>query len=270
MNLIYFIFGALFGLAGFRISRRFSLNETCTSVLVVIIVFSGMLIAKFMAIPHYRAATVGYFIKRDNPKIYLIGKAFPDAYQAYLTNVQRIILTEIDENLEVLELVGMLDALLPQSIPKASNQSIYNFYKTEMTLYNAVLNIDPKIVLFLEFESKFSHKPNPGLVFSLEGDERIQKLVAAESDVILSAIQNPQPPLTADEKDNAAKIFTDIITGLANQYGQDTYTMTMQDPSNSQLDKRSAALIVISFYQEMLNLGPDNAGIVFKYLNSPR
>jgi hypothetical protein len=83
----------------------------------------------------------------------------------------------------------------------------------------------------------------------------------------LSAINNPQPALTENEKNQALAILKTISGKLINTYGQD-YILNMNSYLTSPAsDKNKIALIIISMIAEILNTGENNTGIIYRYLS---
>jgi hypothetical protein len=265
MTIIYFIVGSLSGLFGLRFFPRYTRNETLLSLLTVITIVFFMGIAKQFIVPVYRATTYAFFLKHEDPSIKLIGSKFPDEYAKYLYLEKQSILNIDRSNFELLYKINFLNSVFSQCLRHASNESIYQYFTDELALYKRLVVFDPSFVLFLEFPNQFTNKPDPVMLLDLSGETIMNRIIQTKTAVILSAINNPQPPLTKAEINEASKLVTGILAKLSDQFGGNTFSDTMQHPANP-IDKHASAALIISFYQAILDLGEYDTGIILKYI----
>jgi hypothetical protein len=270
-NLIYMLVGAFSGLATIFLTRRLITNNSTLSLVTVLVITLAMGLTKVYLIPYYRATTYVSFIKNDDPVIDLISTQYPTLFNTYIHNVKKSLLAHESKDVVLLYKVDLLNEVFALTLMKASNASIYNYYKTELDLYKNLYAIDPKLVLFLEFSGQFAHKPNPTLIITLGGgDDMMQQLITAKENIVTNAINHPQPILTNSQNTQAGEMIAAIFAKIATDFGDQTFTNVTTKPDDPSVDPRTAALLVISFYGDILATGEDKAGMIFKYLNTPQ
>ncbi len=91
MTIIYFIIGALFGLAGMAILRRYTSNENWFSLGAAVSVALGILLAKVCIVPQYHAATYAYFLKKENPGLAIIEDKFTAKSAEFINLASKVI-----------------------------------------------------------------------------------------------------------------------------------------------------------------------------------
>ncbi|MES2218503.1 MAG: hypothetical protein V4501_08820 [Pseudomonadota bacterium] len=265
MFFITLIMGVLAGLIAITVISRYTKNQTIISALTVSIIVATMSLAKVYVVTYVHAATYEYYLKKDDPVCLLIATTYPDRFKSYIKNIKQIIRKNEGKDTQLFSKIELLNTIFNLTASKASNDSIYAYYQSELALYKALYLIDPDLVLFMEYTSKFKKKLNPGLAVLLSGELRVNDITEKKEAVILSAIKTPQPPLTTQEKEHATELLHNILVGLAHQFGEKTVVAMTTNPTDSPIDKASAALFIITFYQNILTLGKDDVGTIFRY-----
>jgi hypothetical protein len=164
--------------------------------------------------------------------------------------------------------IVFLDKVLIHTLARAQNDPIYQLYKTEVMADDFLYAINPELVTILEFYSRYTERPDPKIVFSILGTAMPENIILAKENVILSALQNPQPPLTDDQKKIAAAQVDDIKTGLVNQFGAGAISSLVNKPLDASSDKKQDALTLITFYKQILLRGEAGSADIFRYLLS--
>ena len=269
-NLIYVLLGGLSGVVATLLGRRFIKNASKLSFFVAILIIVTMGLIRVYLIPYYRATTYEYFVQRDDPAIALIAERYPKQFETYINNTKKSLFENESQSIEQLYKINLLNIVTAQAMLKASNASIYDVYQIEVELYKNLYEIDPKLVLFLEFSGQFRDKPNPNLIIILGGGpDMIQRIVAAKEKVVLSAIKSPQPPMDIAQNKATEKMVSDIFAKISASYGPDTFVNLTVKPDSPDIDPKTAALMIIAFYSDILDKGVNQAGMIFKYLNTP-
>jgi hypothetical protein len=268
MNLIYFTIAALIGLSGRTFVRHFTNKTSTISLFTVVIVTITMLMTKAYVIPYYHAETYQFFLRVEDPAFRIIIARYPKEFKKFIAASKENILSEDGEYKQLLDKIIFLNSLFAKSVGTASNKSIYDYYVTEIKLYAVLFQVNPEFVLYMEFSNQFARAPKPNLILSLADEELIKKYVKEKEAVIVSSIQNPQPPINNKEKLISAKILHDILNQIHIEYGENTFSDTLNDPDNPNLNQTQSAKMVIAFYKKILDLDVNYASIVFKYLDA--
>jgi hypothetical protein len=268
MNLIYFSIAAIFALLGRAVLQQFTKNTSIISLFTAAIVLIVMLLTKAYILPYYHAQTYKFFLQIEDPQIKVIMAKYPQEFNNYINSTKNNFLTDDNDYKAALDKIIFLNSLFVKAVPTASNESIYNYYKTELQLYQVLFRVNPEFVLYMEFSNQFARAPKPKLILSLADAVLIKKYVNAKEAVVLSSIQNPQPPIRRSQKYAAAKVLGDIMTQLGEEYGKDTFSNTLRDPDNPDLNQNKSAGMVIAFYKKIVSLGADYTGLIFKYLDN--
>jgi hypothetical protein len=261
--------GLFFGILSMAIFQRILKNNEVIRLCTAIIVVFAMTVTKIYVIPFYSAVTYEIFLKKNEPLFALIAKKFPDDFNHYMKKVKYSIISRENEDYLVIYKLEFLNTIFVKTLSYATNKSIYEFYKAELMLDQALFRVDPKLVLYLEFSYKFSNKPHPGLIITIAGADLTNKIIQAKKSVIMSALITPQAPITASEKKLAITVVIKTLDELSNQYGKKTVAHLDAQISNPLLNKASATLyatILLTFYQTILSTGETNVGMVYRYL----
>jgi hypothetical protein len=268
MNLVYFFIAAIFALLGRAALQRFTKNTSILSLFTAVIVLIVMLLTKAYVIPYYNAQTYKFFLQIEDPQMKVIMAKYPKEFNAYLKSTKSNFLTDDSDYRTALDKIIFLNSLFVKAVPTASNESIYKYYKTELELYTVLYRVNPWFVLYMEFSNQFARAPKPRLILSIADASLIKKYVEDKEAVVISSIQNPQPLISALQKSDAAKVLSDIMVQIGEEYGKDTFANTLKDPDNTGLDPVQSGAMVIGFYKKIVSLGADYTGLIFKYLDN--
>lgn len=244
------------------ICRYFSLRKLTTGVLTFVAAVVALIITAAIIAPRYNAMTIESTIRNKHPIFEYLAKNSPADFNAYITQIKADILSEVDVNKKVeTDTSVFINNELKKYSQTASNQSIFDYTTAIYNLYKKQIEIDPVLVLSTEFPDKFSHQD----ISIKEDAEDREQLLAAKEEIIKSAIENPQPPLSDADKQQAKLIMQSILIDLANKYGKDKVLAIFQNPDNPTVDKKEAATVLLEFYNELLTKGVADTGLVIKY-----
>jgi hypothetical protein len=254
MYFITMIIGIIVGLAAIFVISRCTKNVTIISGITFLIIVVAMSLSKVYVVTYATAATYEYFLKKDDPVCRLIAITYPNQFKTFIENIKQVIRQNKGKDIQFFYKTQLLNAIFLITVPKATNATLYDYYQSELALYQALYQLDPNLVLFMEFSTKYAKKLDPGLALLLSGE------------VIASGIKTPQPLITSTDKARAADLIHDILNKLAIQFGDQAMSSITTDPSKVTISSSKAAAFIVAFYQNILNLDKDDVGIIFKYL----
>ena len=234
-----------------------------------IIMSSGIVVLSLLALnmyvmPYYYAATYESTIREKYPVFDLIAEHSPHEFHAYIAKVKHNLLKRDNENNDIFYTAELLDSQFLKYAPFATNGSLYQFLKTELSADKKLYQIDPKLVLIMEFPEKFKNVANPSVLSKRLDDQAVEDLLNAKEDVIRSAIEDKQPSLTKNEMRDAMAMITAITDNLLKKYDAKTIRAAFNTPADPAVDKKIAAEVLISYYEEILAKGEKNAGLILK------
>jgi hypothetical protein len=264
MMYISLILGALVGIITLAISNLYSKNLTLTTFLTVFAIVAACSLSKMYLATYVEAETYEYFLLREDGVCRLIAERYPNEFKAYIKNIKQIIRANEGKDSLVIYKITLLDAIVKLTVSKATNEAIYDFFKSELNLYKDLYSLDPSLVLYMEFPDQYKKKLNPSLAILLSGEGNVTQVISGEEEVIKSGLLTPQPPLNETQKAQATAQLQTIFQKLAQVYDESMLTQLTTNASDPKLNKRDAALYIISFYQAILDLGWEDAGNILR------
>ncbi|WP_019215522.1 hypothetical protein [Legionella tunisiensis] len=150
---------------------------------------------------------------------------------------------------------------------QATNEAIYKQVKATIDYYNKLDTMNPVLVLFMEYPNIFADKLDANQI-ELVAEDPENPIPAANQNIIKSALETPQPPLSKTDITHAQTILNKIIELLSTKYSEKEVEMTFQYPDDPSLDKKTAAEIIITFYQLLAERGEKDTGLVIRYISS--
>jgi hypothetical protein len=266
--MIFILIAAIIGIITATYCRYLIRNETISNIIVIISIVMSFVVTKVFIYPMYADKIFYDILFKANPGYKIIADRYPKEFNQNIAQLKTFIL-KTNKLIYSYDNLTFIDTIFTQSVPTASNKSIYDFYTAKVALEKKLFLINPEFVLFIEFAHKFKSRPNPGMVDTLIGNDVIKSAALTKENVILSSIKNPAPPLSDDQRKTAVIMIQKIMSDLSRMYG-DKVLENMRDinPRGSNLDKKQAALVMMSFNEKILNTGIDNAGLIIRYLAS--
>ena len=249
------------------VCNLFTLKEGAISLISVIGIVISVMITNIFIVPLYLAETYESSLTKHNPVYKLIAAKFPVEYKAYISKMKNIILKDGNVNEIFYDDFMFLDSIYTQSLMKAGDESIYNYFQAKIELDKAFLGIDPGFILYFELPHKFKDRPDSELINQV-AKGLLQKYINLKEKVIISAIQTPQPPLTDQQINKATSFLKAIMLDLNNKNKLAVLKDTSKEPDNPKLHKHQAALAIMSLYENILSLGVANTGLIIRYIAS--
>lgn len=260
------IYGAVGGLTGLIAGAVFYLltkSKATASLLAGIAIVLAIAATKEYVMPTYYAKVFEHNMRSESPFMNMLAKNSPQEFNLYIAKVKANILANGDKSNNIYYSSELINSILIKYGSIASNDSLYQYLVTNLTLDKKLLSIDPMLVLAVEFPEKFKGKIDPTL---LNVTGKTQSLLDAKIAVIQSAMEHPAAPLTDADKQHATDLLREVITDLSKQYGAQTIANALQHPDDPAVDKKAAAQIIISFYEDILAKGKDNAALIIKLM----
>ncbi|MFW2571823.1 hypothetical protein [Legionella sp. 29fVS95] len=263
---LYLVVGALTALLVgglqyyFRNKPQTTLGVTAFAVVVV------LLIVKLYGVPYYQAWSFESDLRKESTFFDLLAQKSPQAFKEYIDKTKKDIIHNDSQNV-IAYTSELVSSQMTKYGSQATNEAIYNQVKATIDYYNKLDAINPVLVLFLEYPNIFADKLSEKEIESVsEGPEN--PIPTANQNIIKSALETPQPPLSKADRIKAQMILNKIIETLSTQYGEKKVEMTFQHPDDPALDKKTAAEIIITFYQLLVERGEKDTGLVIRYISS--
>ncbi|MDR3477318.1 MAG: hypothetical protein P4M14_04735 [Gammaproteobacteria bacterium] len=251
-------------LVSWIVLRLFIQNEK-RIVLMVILIAGVFLATQKYFIPLYEADTYETSLRRSDSVIDLMAKKSPEKFNRYIEKVKQSLLHHADKNKTFYYTNEYINSVFSESIPYASNKSLYVFFQNELEIDKKLFLVDPHLVLYIEFIDQFKTKTDPGTILSVTGDRLIENSARLKEAVIQSALESPEPPLTNVENNRAAQSVDAISAKLTEVYGKETL-LNFNRAEDPTIDQKKTAEAIMRFYSEILARGEDEAGLIFRYL----
>jgi hypothetical protein len=256
----------LAGIISISLCGFFTRDENTISIIAVICVIISTFVTNTYILPIYLSETYESSLKSNDVTYVLIEKKFPKEFKSYISRMKYSILKNHRSSEQFYYQITFINDIFGECIVNATSDSIYNYYKAELNLDKMLFKFDPKLVLFMEFSHKFHHKPNPYLVETLAGESLFNNALIAKKNVISSAIQYPQIPLNNEQREIALLLINKIMIDIRKKYGTEILVNASYYPDDPELDKKLAAIAIMSLYEEILESGKDNVALIIKYM----
>jgi hypothetical protein len=265
MLLIYAVVMIVVGLAVFSITRYSSVHTPFAAAAAVVAALIALIFTYLFVAPQYYTWKIETMLKTRYPVFELLAEKSPDDFNAFVTKIKSDILTSPSNYNEFRDTGNFLNSEMIKYSQTATNESLYNFARVISDFYGKLFQINPVFILNLEFPEKFQDQINFNELEKASRGE-IAQVTSAKEGVIRSALDEPQPVLSKEESQKAQAIFRQIITNLVDKYGKNTVLASFQHPEDAATDKKTAATIIMEFYNDLIARGEMDTGIVLKYL----
>lgn len=241
-------------------------NKTLVVSLTIITTIAVVCLTHFFFIPHYFYDQIlEASIRKDNPFMNTIADKIPGEFNTYVTQLKMNTLAKGSKNNEIYYNEELLNNLMMKYGPVASNESLFNYIKSNVEFDKKLMSIDPMLVLFHEFPDRFLTQ-----IDFMQLNDKVKDLYKnpevfnTAQNAIQSGIDHPQNLPTQEQLENAQTIFRKVIAQISKKHGSEKVISTFQHPDFPDLDKKAAANIVIAFYDALISQGQDKAVLVAK------
>lgn len=263
---LYLVVGGLTALIVGGLQYYFGNKPKNTLWITLSAVAVVLLIMKSYGVPYYQAWAFESDLRKESSFFDLLAKKSPQAFKEYIDKTKKDI-THNDSQNVIAYTSELVSSQMTKYGAQATNEAIYNQVKATIDYYNKLDAINPVLVLFLEYPNIFADKLSENEIeLVAEGPEN--PIPAANQNIIKSALETPQPPLSQADMIKAQTILNNIIETLSTKYGEKEVEMTFQHPDDAALDKKTAAEIIIKFYQLLAERGEKDTGLVIRYISS--
>lgn len=231
------------------------------SLSIVVTTLLAWVIAYLFITPYYKVATFEHQLKLQ-PAFEVMAVQQPANLQAFVTAARPLILKQKKPHQVRLLAERIAQRAFIKALHKAPNDAITAYLKAAISLYSKLLNQHPQLVLVLENPQKFAdisiydHNTAPF-------QQELNAFNHAKAAVITAAIKDPQASPEAFE----IKYLVNIIwSNLTAKYGDDNVKLAFTQPTNPALTPELGAKIMLTYYQQVLKLGPNNAGKIMRFV----
>lgn len=225
-----------------------------------------LLMIKLYGLPYYQAWTFESDLRKEAPFFDLLAKKSPTEFKEYIEKTKKDIIHNDSKNV-IPYTSEFVSSQMTKYGVQAPDPAIYKQVKATIDYYNKLYAIDPVLVLFLEYPNIFADQLSAHQL-DLVDEGPDNPIPDANQNIIKSALETPQPPLTKGEIIQAQTLLNEIIESLVAKYGEKNVETTFQHPNDPSLDKKTAAEIIIKFYQLLAEKGEKDTGLVIRYISS--
>jgi hypothetical protein len=266
MFLTYVFAILITGLIVSFIAYRVTQNRQTTGYITVIAIIFAIFIVKQCVSPPPVPQALESAIKKENTLFALIAAKSPTEFNTYVAQIKKNIAEHGDPNNNTYYTAELVNKVFIYYGPEASNEALYHFLSVYLRYYKSIFQVNPDLVLFLEFPALYKDKTNYAELNKHIDVQLSKELFSAKETVIRSAIDDPQPLITDSERQAAGVLVQEILKTLAKKYGAKVVTAALSHPDKPLMNRKLVASIVISFYEEIFLTGADNTGIILKSL----
>lgn len=211
--------------------------------------------------PYYKAWYAEHTIRSQSPFFELVAKSAPYEFNQYIDKVKNNIIQGGNATNEIYYTSEFLHALLLKYGSKASDQSLYEYLKSDIQFDQQLIAIDPVLVLFHEFPIQMRGKID---IKKFNEMSIKNNMITAIENVITSGINASQPAPTHEDIAKAQAMFQDILANLSAKYGNTLVATTFKTPDDPTLDKKTAAEMMIELSQDILAKGETTVGMMLR------
>lgn len=247
---------------GFLLFRLLTKNKIVITLFTLVFTIVILALALAYIIPNYNVWAYENAIKIKYPFIALLKEKSTDDYNAYMVKVKNDMHT--NPSMVNNDTTTFVNDQLAKFSQHATNKSLCDYAKARIDFYKKTINTKPEYVLFIEFPKHFQGTFDERDLNNAIKDT-VNTIFQAKGDVIASAINNPQPALSADDVQKAKTLLQQIGRDLAIKYGKDPVVLTFEHPESPSLDKTTGAAIVISLYEMITALSEEDCGLILKF-----
>lgn len=259
--------GALSGALGSLLAFVLVKDEKTRNTAATILFFGIFFGVKFYILPYYYAETFEYRIKEKYPIYAVIAQYYPKKFNEYVDWVKDGYHKEQSVSLaDDAQVSGQLvNYAFMQSIPYASDNSVFDYLVETIQLYKKLYSINPGLILVLEFPGRKGALVTFDDLASKLTDDELIEIMKVKKDVIESGNKNIKQAMVFN-KEMAEEDFAVILKGLIDKYGSDSVNNTFIDVSKSFTNSVKSAQIAIGFYEDIEKLGEKKAANLLRYI----
>lgn len=258
---IYIIIAGIAAASAGFLSYYFSKNKILTGSITTLAVLIAIAFTYFYISPYYLAWRFENNIRSQSQFLDLIAEQSPYEFNDYVSKVKKNIISRGDPTNEAYYAAELINSLLMKYGPIASDESLYNYLRSDIEFDKKLFAIDPVLVLFQEFPDKFADKIDLSKysVNDLKND-----MLGAVEKVVESGIKNPHPLPTTEDMALAEGVFRGILADLGKKYGQTTLATALQRPEDPAVDKKIAAQIIMDISDAIFSKGEETTGLLLR------
>lgn len=259
---VYLVLGIWTVVIVYPFLRISSINRFVSILFTVVTVALVILLAAVYLKPHFLAWKHEREMKLQYPFMTYLEMKAPVDFNAYMHQIRENVKENKNQNNEIYYQSELLNTLLLKYGPLASNKSLYEYIRENVSFDKTLMKIDPAYVLYHEFPDKFIKSD---ISFDkLDRDKYILDTFNAVEPVIRSGIENPQKFPDAQEQKQAMTLFRQVVEQLSKKYGEKTVIATLQNPADPQLNRETSAEIIIAFFDGIVAKGEDSAALFMR------
>ncbi|MBS0287374.1 MAG: hypothetical protein JSR17_08765 [Proteobacteria bacterium] len=222
----------------------------------------GFGVSKTYLYPEYLGWQFEHEIKKQ-ALFTLISQNYPAEFKEYVKKVKQNLRTNDDPNLVSAYSTQLVNNIFYKSLANTPDDYVGLYLKSTIDLYRYLNGQDPRAVIKLENGDNAIEYDIGALYETKDFQKRLNHLLDTKRYVIEAAIKNPTPPPQATQ---AEPLLKGVMSELAQKYGDNAVRAAFTAPKT--IPPNVGAQIIIEFYTSILSAGPENAGIIMRYIAS--
>ncbi|MCS5712625.1 hypothetical protein [Candidatus Berkiella aquae] len=198
-----------------------------------------------------------------HPLFKLIAKHHPNEFALFVKQVKQGLVDKQPQAILSGYSSQLLGKVFYEHLQTAPNEAVMRYLGAVLELYRYLYNQDPQAVLAMEYGQATTG--NFGAIWSDNNFQTLlNHLLQVKTKVIEASIDSPVAPPSQTQ---AALLLQGILKEMSEKYGEDLVKQ-MFARGQSAIPANIIAPLIIDFYARIGMQGPENAGVMMRYIAS--
>lgn len=199
------------------------------------------------------------------PLFSMIAKHHPKEYELFMQQVKQSILHGQSEEVIASYSSQLMERIFYQHLETASNDIVMRYLGAMLDLYRFLYTQDPRAVLRMEYGAS-----STGDFSAIWADSSFQSLLGQLLEVKMKVIETSiASPVATPTQAEAGPLLQAVLNEMAQKFGEDV-VQQMFHPKQEKLPATVIAPLIMDFYARIGSKGPEQAGIMMRYIASLR
>lgn len=263
LNYLVGIFaGILFVIPAFLLTKKWL--KFAFAVLAIIATLGTTELSKHYLYPHLQYWRFEKQITQV-PLFSMIAKHHPKEFNEFMQQVKQGILHGQSESVLAAYSSQLMESVFYQHLETASDEVVMRYLGAMLELYRFLYTQDPRAVLRMEYGTSSS-----GDFSAIWEDKNFQTLLGQLLEVKMKVIETSiASPVAIPTQAEAGPLLQAVLSEMAQKFGEDM-VQQMFHPKQSKLPANVIAPLILDFYARVGSKGPEQAGIMMRYIASLR
>lgn len=260
--LIGILAGILFVIPVFLLSKKWL--KFVFAILAIVVTLGTTELSKHYLYPHMQYWRFERQIT-GVPLFSMIAKHHPKEFDAFMQQVKQGILQGQSESILASYSSQLMERVFYQHLETASDDIVMRYLGSMLELYRFLYTQDPKAVLRMEYGTS-----STGNFSAIWEDKNFQTLLGQLLEVKMKVIETSiAAPVAVPTQAEAGPLLQALLEEMAQKFGEEV-VQQMFHPKQNKLPASVIAPLIMDFYARMGTKGPEQAGIMMRYIASLR